>query len=165
MNTQQIFRASEILEMAIQMERRGLAFYKACAEASVQAALQDVFQFMIDQELKHVEIFANMKKRLAEDYRLPESYPGETGSYLNSFLEDQVFLSPEQAADKVREISNPLQAVDLAVRFEKGSILFYSGIKQMVRSSEHDQVERVIVEEHRHIRRLLELRRRFAEDE
>lgn len=150
--------------MAIHLERRGLAFYQAAADASEKADVSEVFQFMIVQELRHVEIFSNMKNRLDDDYQLPESYPGENRSYLNSFLEDQVFSSPEQAADKARGILDPRQAVDVAIQFEKESILFYSGIKQMVRSSEHDEIERVISEEHRHVRLLLQFRRGLTDE-
>ena len=163
MTKQQIFRASEILDMAVQIEHQGLAFYQACAEASEEADVRSVFRYMIDQERKHVQIFSQMKQGV-DDYQLPESYPGEARSYIDSFVRDQVFSSPEQVERQAREISDPRHAVDVALQFEKASILFYSGIKDVVRPSEHDAIERVISEEHGHVRRLLELRRSLTEE-
>ena len=72
MTKQQIFRASEILDMAVQIEHQGLAFYQACVEASEEAGIRNVFRYMIDQERKHIEIFSQMKEGV-DDYQLPES--------------------------------------------------------------------------------------------
>jgi len=46
----------------------------------------------------------------------------------------------------------------MAVELERSSIAFYSGVKQIVRESEKGVIDDVITEEHRHIRRLLELK-------
>ncbi len=150
----QIFRASDILDMAVRIEHQGLAFYQACASETEGGKTEDLFRFLIEQERKHAEVFAGMKEEL-EDYELPESYPGETRSYLDAFVRDRVFSSPEEAEQKAREISDISEAVDMALELEKASILFYSGIKDVVRESEHEAIDRIIKEEHNHIRRLL----------
>ena len=123
MSSKQILQASEILEMAVQLERRGIVFYRVCAAASQKADVRDLFEFMIVQEGKHIEIFSKMKEDLGDDYHLPESYPGEIRSYLNSFLEGQVFLSSEEAADMATRKMNLHEAVDMAIEFEKAAIL------------------------------------------
>jgi rubrerythrin len=144
--------------MAVRVEHQGAEFYEKCARASTQSEVRNVFQHLIDQEFQHARLFSGMKQGL-EDYELPESYPGETKSYLDCFVKDRVFSDSEQALDQGGRVSDPLTAVELALEFEKRSILFYSGMKQVVRASEHDAVDRVIGEEHKHIRRLLDLRR------
>jgi len=144
--------------MAIRIERQGIDFYEKCAEVTQDSRIRDVFHFLIEQEWNHVRVFSDMRRGL-EDYVLPESYPGETLGYLDSFVRDRVFSGPERAVEQGRTISDPFAAVDLALELEKSSILFYSGMKQVVRPSEHDAIDRVIGEEHDHIRRLLALRR------
>jgi rubrerythrin len=155
---QPLFRASEILDMAVRVEHQGADFYKKCAQASTDSRVRNLFEFLIDQEFKHAQVFAGMKQGL-EDYELPESYPGETRSYLDSFVQDRIFPGSEQDLDQGRAVSDPLKAVSLALEFEKRSILFYSGMKQVVRPSEHDTIDGVIGQEHGHILRLLDLRR------
>lgn len=151
-----VFRAGEILDMAVQIEQQGLAFYESCADASLGAETTDVFEYLINQEKKHVEIFTRMKEGL-DDSPIPESYPGETRSYIESFVRDRVFTSPEEAAQKAADISDPLEAIALAIGFEQRSILFYSAIKDAVRASEGEVIDEVIAQEHGHIRRLVKL--------
>ncbi len=158
MSEPQIFRASELLDMAVAIERSGEAFYQASADAANDDRLKKFFGFMVDQERKHSELFLNMKEG-HEDYDLPESYPGEARSFVQSFVRDEVFATPEEAGRRTREINDPFDAVDMALQFERESIAFYSGMKQLVRRSDHEIIERVIEEEHDHIRRLLDVRR------
>jgi rubrerythrin len=153
-----VFRAGEILDMAVQIEQEGQAFYESCAHASLGPQTREVFEYLIDQEKNHVQVFTRMKQGL-EDSPVPESYPGETRRYIESFVKDQVFSGPAQAAQKAAEISDPLEAVALAIGFEQRSIVFYSAMKEAVRSSEGAAIDQVIAEEHDHIRRLLKLLR------
>jgi rubrerythrin len=157
MKPQNVFRAAEIFDMAIRIEKQGIAFYQACADSASDVKVQKVFEDLIDQEKTHIDIFSKMKEDY-EDYRLPESYPGEMVSYINSFVQDQVFEDLSSGRGKGAEIKDPLNAINLGIEFEKRSILFYSGIKQAVRKSEKEAVESIIGEEHKHICQLLALR-------
>lgn len=153
-----IFRASEVLDMAVQVEEQGLAFYKACRETeNLDSRIKEVLDYLIDQENRHKEIFIRMKSGL-EERPLPESYPGEMRSYLNSFVKDRVFPETDEAVREISDMHNPDQAIEFGIRFEKQSIQFYSAIKQVVRGSEQDAIEKIIGQEHTHIRRLLKLR-------
>jgi len=155
-----LFRAGEILDMAIQIEHDGVSFYNACVRAALGKEVEEVFRCLIDQEREHILVFTEMKEGM-EDYPLPESYPGEARSYVESFIKDRVFYDPDRAAEQAGEIADPFRAIEFAIGFEQRSILFYSGIKQVVRASESEVIERVIDAEHTHIRRLLALRRQL----
>ena len=74
MQSAPMFRASEILQMAIEIERSGLAFYEACVQAASDGRVAEVFQFMAGEEKKHIEIFGNMEEPLAH-YELPQTHP------------------------------------------------------------------------------------------
>lgn len=153
-----VFRAGEILDMAVQIEEQGLALYESCAQASLGSETTEVFEYLIAQEKNHVKIFTRMKQGL-DDSPLPESYPGETRGYIESFVKDRVFSSPEEAAQRAAHISEPREAVALAIGFEQRSILFYSAMKDAARQSEGGVIDRVIAQEHEHIRRLVKLQR------
>lgn len=157
MNPEPLFRASEILDMAVEIERQGADFYGACAREATGQAVRDLFELLMDEERKHAQVFASMKEGLA-DFQLPESYAGEMRSYLDSLVQGRVFSAPDRAKETSGQAASPREAVDLAMEFEKSSILFYSGMKQVVPESEHATIERVIGQEHLHIRRLLGVR-------
>jgi len=152
-----LFQAAEVLDMAIEIERQGLAFYTGCIAARANEAVSEVFEYAADQERRHIELFSKIKSDLAE-YTVPESYPGETLSYLRGFTKTRVFESVDEATCSAEAVTDELEAVEMAIDLERSTIAFYSGVKQIVRESEQDVVEEIIAEEHRHIRRLLQLK-------
>jgi rubrerythrin len=158
MSQHSLFRASEVLNMAVQIEHAGIDFYKACIDSKLNPETEAIFTHLISQEKEHAATFTRLREGL-DDHTLPESYPGEMESYVKNFVKDRVFYEPEEAARHGAEISNPLEAIQFALEFEKRSILFYSSLKQLIRPSERDTIDEVIAEEHEHIRRLLSLRR------
>ena len=155
-----VFRAGEVLDMAIRIERQGIRFYEACACSKLQPDVLDVFQRLIEQENLHVEIFSRMKTGL-DDYALPETYSGEMRSYVDSFVQDQVFYQPAEASQKMSDIIDPFKAIEFGIDFEQRSILFYSAIREAIRDSETKVVDDVIAQEHGHIRGLLALRHKL----
>lgn len=157
-----LFRAGEIMDMAIRIEHHGITFYQACLQSAIASEIEDVFNLLIDQEHNHVRIFTEMKKGVAND-DLPEDYPGEMQNYINSFVKKEVFDSPAEASRKAAQLKSPLAAVDFAIDFEKRSIRFYSEIKPRVRRSESEKLDQVIAEEHGHIRMLDDLRKKLTE--
>ncbi len=157
-----IFRAGEILDMAIQIERQGIRFYEACASSRLQQDVLEVFRRLIEQERLHVDIFSRMKAGLV-DYSLPETYTGEMRNYVDSFVRDQVFYQPAEAFRQASDIEDPLKAIEFSIGFEKRSILFYSAIKQVIRHSETKVVDDVITQEHGHIRWLLGLHHKLEQ--
>ena len=155
-----LFRASVIFDMAIQIENHGIAFYQACLQSPVGSKVKDVFTYLVDQEHTHIRIFSAMKKEVSED-RLPEDYPGEMQSYINAFVKKEVFSSPAEAAQEVASLHSALEAVDLAIDFEKRSIRFYSEIQPRVRTSESEKIAQIIAEENNHIQKLNDLRKQL----
>ncbi len=153
--------------MAIQVEKDGLAFYSGCAAVRETKAAADLFADLAEQEKLHVKVFTDMKEGLAE-HTLPESYSGETDAYIASLVSDRVFPRDGAGATltarmgqvaAATQITDEMEAIEIALDMEKQSILLYSGIRSLVRRSEQEVMDRIIEEEREHIRRLLSLRR------
>lgn len=159
MSPQPVFRAVELMDMAVQIEEHGRAFYEACLSATENKELKDVFRYLLNQEIEHARVFSRMKQERGEEEVLPESYPGEMRRYLDAFVEGEIFDDPESATRKARGIEDPDEVIEAALAIEKQSILFYSGMKSLVRPSDAEDVDRIMAEEHNHVRRLLALRR------
>lgn len=75
---QPMFRAGEIIDMAIQIEHQGLAFYDACVASPIGDKVEDVFDFLIGEKTKHIAICSSMKDKIKED-SLPEEYSESAG--------------------------------------------------------------------------------------
>jgi rubrerythrin len=158
-----LFRAGEILEMAVRIEHRGLSFYRACLESELEDNVRAVFEFMIGQERRHIQIFEEMKSRVRSESPIPESYPGEMQSYIKGFVHNRVFYEPEKAAEETAEMHDVRRAIDFALGFEQRSVDFYQEIKRSVRATEHSEIDRIIQEEQNHIKCLDTLRREIEQ--
>ena len=153
-----VFRATELMDMAIRIEKQGQAFYQACLSTTGNERMRTVFGYLLKQEIEHARVFSRMKANLKPDQPLPESYPGELHHYLDAFVKGEIFDDPEAAEKLVQTLEDEEDAVEAALDIEKQSILFYSGIKSMIRRIEAEEVDRIIAEEHDHIRRLQSFR-------
>ena len=56
----QKFSGSELLQMAIQLEKEGKEFYTAVMESVKDPKAKEIFQFLANEEVKHEEIFREM---------------------------------------------------------------------------------------------------------
>ena len=63
------FNASEVLEIAEQIERNGTKFYRKAAEIFVNSRICKMLLRLADWEAKHEKIFARMRKQLSEHSR------------------------------------------------------------------------------------------------
>ncbi len=160
--TQSTFRAGEVLDMAVQIERQGVTFYESCLKTELPSKVKQVFQFLLDQEHQHIQTFREMRQDLS-DHELPESYAGETESYMQSFVKDEVFKSPNEAAEKAAGITDASEAIEYGLKIENRSIDFYQNIKGVVPKSEREAIDGVIFQEEAHKKRLESLRKEMSE--
>jgi rubrerythrin len=51
------FSADEVLEMAVELERRGIAFYENLSKKTSDQKSREIFIFLGEEEKKHLEYF------------------------------------------------------------------------------------------------------------
>ncbi len=147
------FNADEIFEMAIKAENNATKMYSDLAEKHIDNAIADELRKMAAMEAEHEKIFVELRRELPEDMRTAVFDPNdEAAMYLQAIADAEVAEgSPEIAARMTGEES--LGAIlKQAIELEKGAILFYLGIKDMV--PEHlgkDKIDRIIKEEQGHV--------------
>jgi rubrerythrin len=148
-----ILNADEILKIAEQIERNGLAFYERAAER-FQGGEQRTLLDLAKMERNHERAFASMRRELADaDEGLTAFDPdGEAEKHLAAFADGKIFdLNADPVAlldgqDSVRGI------LELAIGLEKDSVVFYVTIKEAVPENlGKDRIERIIKEEIDHI--------------
>jgi len=152
-------RADRIWELAVKIENRTIEFYNICTCRIQNQSVAIVFKHLREREQKHAVIFTRMRKERSCDRLFPEEHMAGMQSYLIAYAETLASSSAVDGDDNSSNVPlNTLQAIDHALDLERSSILFYSSIKSSAHLVEWNIVDDVTAEEHRHMRRLLELR-------
>lgn len=152
-----LFKPSEIVNFAIEIEKNGEKFYSSLNDKITNEGVKGVFQFLAAEEFKHIADFQSVKSNL-DQYQAPEQYQGEYLDYLRTLVDTHVFKQDADMDSLINQISSDLDAINLAIQFEKESIFFYSGLLRLVATEDRKPVEELIHQEHEHIRRLLKIK-------
>ena len=148
------FNAFEIFEMAEQIERNGVKFYRKAAQGVSDNSLRQMLEELADMEAEHEATFAGMKKQLSEEareYRVfdPEN---EMALYLQAMAGGHVFDLRKDPSEQLSGTETVEDIIKLAINAEKDSIIFYLGLKDFVSAGAgKDKVEAIIKEEMGHI--------------
>lgn len=148
------FNADEILEMAEQIERNGARFYRKAAELVKEAAVSKLFQDLAAWEDGHERAFATMRADLARQEREPRVFDPEheTSMYLRAMADGHVFDARVDPADTLTGKESAEDILRMAIGQEKDSIVFYTGLKEMIsQTSGRVRIEEIIKEEMGHI--------------
>ncbi|HIE50867.1 MAG TPA: hypothetical protein EYP85_03835 [Armatimonadetes bacterium] len=152
-----LFSGSEIVQMAIQMERSGAAYYECLAKSARDAKAREVFACLAGEEQQHEKDFQRLLTAVG-DYRSPETYPGEYDAYAKALVESRVFTEVDTCVARAQSVASDAEAVDLAIVAEKDAILFLQEMRRFVPPAEHGAIENLLEQEREHLRRLVELR-------
>lgn len=152
-----IFAGSEIVEIGIQIEKNGRDFYNLLTRKSKNPKAADIFRYLAKEEEKHIAVFQNILDSV-EKYEPAESYPGEYFAYMNALASEYVFTQKDKGEEIAKKISTDKEAIELGIRFEKDSIIFYEGMKKVVPTSDLKVVEELIAQEQNHLRALTDLK-------
>lgn len=153
----QIFAGSEIVEMGIQIEINGRDFYNTLARQSKDQKVKELFKYLADEEAKHIAAFQEILKSV-QQYEPPESYPPEYFAYMNALASEHVFTQKDKAKEITRDIKTDKEAVDKASGFEEASVIFYEGMKKLMRERDLEIADKLIAQEQEHIKKLSALK-------
>jgi len=151
------FSGAEMVALAIQTEQSGYAFYRKAAEAARTETVREFCELMASQEAAHEATFRRMQRSVGE-FSPPESYVGEWSAYGGALLASRVLPNAEVAAQLAGATTADVEAVDLAIRFEKDTILFMYEMRGHVPDGDAQTVDALIAEEKRHVQMLTEFR-------
>lgn len=152
-----IFAGSEIVELGIQIEKNGRDFYNALIRQTKNQKAKRAFKYLAEEEEKHIEVFSKILDSVHK-YEPPESYPGEYFAYMNALARDYIFTQKDKGEQIAKKTKNDREAIDLGIRFEKDSILFYQGMKRVVPEYDHRVIDELIAQEQSHLQQLSDLK-------
>jgi rubrerythrin len=149
------FNLDEIFAMAEEIERNGARFYRRAAEITAEPASKKIFDDLAMWEDGHERLFQRLRADLVdEDAALPTVWDptGDAELYLQAMAEQHVFRR-DLDVDALVEGAGSVQAIfELALQFERDSILFFLGMKAVVPAHQgRDMVDRLVSEEMGHV--------------
>jgi len=149
-----LFSIAEIIAIAVQLERNGEKTYREALEASEDTGLNDLLQWMADEERAHAEQFSQLQEKIADD---KESHLVQkmSDSLVDTFIKGQTFSLEEVNFSGLR---SPRELIETFIEFEKDTILFYDMLKSFILDEKIiRQLEGIIQEEEIHVKKLQEL--------
>jgi len=152
-----IFRATDVVEMALELEKSGKAFYQAVAAKTDDAELKALFQDLAEQEQQHYDTFSKLSET---DWAASPSTQREWDEYLmylQAAIQSHFFEGPDKALALADQVDDKKEALRMAMGFEKDTLLFYHDLRDKVSEADEAMIERVIAEEKTHLRRLAAL--------
>ena len=149
-----VFTAAQGLEMAMQIEQNGEAFYSTVAAETTIAEVKELFEFLAAQESIHYKVFEKLLGRVEPGAGMLDLEQDEYSMYLNVALDQALFAGAEKALATAREAQDKTAAIRTALGFEKDTLLFFYDLREMVSEKHRETVTRIVNEEKSHIRRL-----------
>lgn len=155
-----IFVGAEIVEIGIQIENNGRDFYNTLAKRSENEQAREIFRFLAGEEEKHVKVFEGILEQTqafapqgldADDYL----------RYMKVLAGEYVFTQKDRGEEIAQNTGSDKEAIDVAIRFEEDSIVFYTGIKRIVPEYDHKVIEILIMQEENHLKQLLDMKKLF----
>jgi len=156
-----LFKGSEIVRLAIEIEKNGQSFYQSAIEKTKNKETQQVFRYLAEEEKKHQQKFQRMQKTIGE-FQPAESYPGEYLSYLKTLADENVFTRKGTGKEVLRGVNSEVEAINLGIGLEKDSILFFQEMIPLVPRKEQTTVEELINQEKAHLQQLSHLKAKIT---
>jgi rubrerythrin len=155
------FSGRELLDVAVNIEKSGAAFYETMVGCAKSKKAQTAFKYLADQEKQHIKAYQGMLKGIAEAPP-PETYTEEYDAYLKSLVNSGVFSSEGAACTMAEKAASDAEGIDFGIRAEKDSILFYTELQDLVRRADSKVIGKIIEEERSHLKRLTDLKAGLA---
>jgi rubrerythrin len=149
--------ASDIVDLAMQLEQSGEAFYRAVARKAQSSDIRTLFEYLADEEVKHYRVFSKLGQQLANNPLMTDEEWEQYMQYLGATVQSAFFEGPDKALAAAEEATDEKEAVRMAMAFEKETLLFFYDLKDVVPAADQTFIEKVIAQEKTHVRRLAEM--------
>jgi rubrerythrin len=156
-----LLAVNEILEFAVYIEERGYEFYVGAMKKFSEPEATRLFQYLADEEFKHEKVFNKLMQQGGDAKKaVPDP---EFQAYLREYCKAHVLGDQEAIAEKLARLSTLQDILDLAMDFEKDSIVFFSELRELYAKGQAGPVEKIIREEMGHLRTIFQMKQRLAQ--
>ena len=148
------FSIQEVIEIVIEIEKNGAAFYGALAKSEDIDRLRELYIYLSREERQHIIRFQEILASVG-GYQVSEAYYAtQYMGYMKALADERVFKSDVSATEAADGAKSPREAVDIAIGFEKESILFLKELSELIAESDTEVIQKLLDEEREHLKRL-----------
>lgn len=150
-----MFSVSEIIDIAIRLEKNGEAVYRSETRKIESPELASLLEWIADEEVKHAKWFMALKhKSESSDEKI---FAEEiSGQLLKELMGGKTFSLDTVNFSKVKDRKT---LIDIFIEFEQDSILFYEMLQPFIEQKNTRRIlGEIIAEEYTHVARLREVR-------
>ncbi|MBW1777059.1 MAG: ferritin family protein [Deltaproteobacteria bacterium] len=154
-----MFSIHDIIALAIRLEENGERVYRNAAENADDPAVKEFLEFLADEEKAHAQWFHDLKNTLesSEDRHILKEM---SRSLAEDFFGTQTFSLKDADFSKISSLD---ALIDIAVGFEKDSVLFYEMLAPFLSGNNAAKtLKRIIEEENAHVEKLKDVLPRLA---
>lgn len=124
-----MFSASEVLDLAMQVEENGERYYRKVYSRVYHEPLKELLGWLADEEVKHKALFQEIKDRVCAAGSGCDSISDVSGSALRSAMGRHAFALDELESSSVQDEKDLLRT---AIEFENDSIQFFEFIATLI---------------------------------
>ena len=152
-----MFSITEIIEIAVQIEKNGERVYREAIGQSKNPELDNLLLQMAEEELEHTNWFLNLKDEIEKSQDRPQVEEMDA-PLVKDLMGKQAFSLDDVNFSRVK---NSKELIDIFIEFENDTVLFYEMLKTfLVDEKTIEHLEKIIREEASHIQRLEDLHSR-----
>ena len=157
-----VFTAREIAEAAVEKEMKRRDFYANVTKLSTNPEMTKLFEFLTEEEDRHVATFVKIRDGVPVEEVRPEEYDADMEAYMDSVVEDRLY-SKIGSEDFVQKAIDAKDVFRLAIALEKDAILFFWEFLPYVNDADKTVVKTLMEEEKGHIRMLWKLKQELGQ--
>lgn len=154
-----VFRAADIIELALELEKNGEAYYRSVADKARNARVKELFEDLAYQETLHYKTFEKLGQTAWDKPLMSPEQWQEYLDYLQATVQSAFFEGQDKALAAADKAVTEQQALQMAIEFEKETLLFFHDLRDLVPAGEKATVLQIIAEEKAHLRRLADMLR------
>ena len=159
-----IFSGSELINIAIGIERRGITFYDVMAKSTDNKMARAAFEGLVEMEREHLKAFQDMLTETGK-HQPRETSTREYSDYVQAIIDEAVFTNDMITSEIAMQADSDVKAIELGISAEKDSLLFYYEMKDNMPQRTVPLVNRIIAEEKSHLQQLSEIKKKLAGSE
>lgn len=149
-----IFQATDVIEMALEIEKSGEVFYRAVAQKVKSPQVQALFEDLAEQEVQHYAAFEKLSQTEWDRPLMTRDAWDQYLMYLQATVQSTFFEGQDKALALAEQMSDEKEAIRMAMGFEKETLLFFYDLRDMVSEADKKVIQRIVDEEKSHLRRL-----------
>ena len=150
------FSINEIIELAVQIEKKGYTFYnKALERKNLSSNSKELLKKLRDDEIVHEQTFKKMRTELDQEEITLSGDWQEVSNYLRTISDSHIFSEPDAAIKLATFVKNEKELIENAIQFEKDTLLFFNSIYEKIENQKVKKIlKKIIEEEESHVEKL-----------